>query len=60
MWMMCERVDIMQTNLLAFKFHFRPMPHPHNVRKRIRMLKDYIDVSPGKPYEHIQDVQHLI
>ncbi|KAI9313038.1 hypothetical protein BX666DRAFT_1864815 [Dichotomocladium elegans] len=27
-------------------FHFRPMSHPHSVRKRIRMLKDYIDVTP--------------
>ncbi|ORZ00300.1 hypothetical protein BCR43DRAFT_135887 [Syncephalastrum racemosum] len=27
-------------------FHFRPMPHPHNVRKRIKQLRDYIDVTP--------------
>lgn len=25
------------------------MPHPHNVRKRIKQLKDYINVTPGKP-----------
>ena len=24
------------------------MPHPHNVRKRIKQLKDYINVTPGK------------
>ncbi|KAI9258067.1 hypothetical protein BDA99DRAFT_110929 [Phascolomyces articulosus] len=27
-------------------FHFRPTPHPHNVRKRIRQLRDYISVTP--------------
>ncbi|ORZ19382.1 hypothetical protein BCR42DRAFT_459759 [Absidia repens] len=27
-------------------FHFRPTPHPHNVRKRIKQLRDYIKVSP--------------
>ncbi|CEG62836.1 Putative Cora-domain-containing protein [Rhizopus microsporus] len=27
-------------------FHFKPMPHPHNVRKRIKQLKDYINVTP--------------
>ncbi|KAI8334443.1 hypothetical protein BC941DRAFT_105151 [Chlamydoabsidia padenii] len=27
-------------------FHFRPTPHPHNVRKRIKQLRDYINVSP--------------
>ncbi|KAG0172428.1 CorA metal ion transporter [Apophysomyces sp. BC1034] len=27
-------------------FHFRPMPHPQNVRKRIKQLKDYINVTP--------------
>ncbi|CAO3684941.1 unnamed protein product [Rhizopus stolonifer] len=27
-------------------FHFKPMPHPHNVRKRIKQLRDYINVTP--------------
>ncbi|KAI9350366.1 hypothetical protein BD770DRAFT_326721 [Pilaira anomala] len=27
-------------------FRFKPMPHPHNVRKRIKQLKDYINVTP--------------
>ncbi|ORX63141.1 cora-domain-containing protein [Hesseltinella vesiculosa] len=27
-------------------FHFRPTPHPHNVRRRIKQLRDYISVSP--------------
>jgi len=27
-------------------FHYRPMMHPHNVRKRIKQLKDYINVTP--------------
>ncbi|KAI8973461.1 hypothetical protein BDF20DRAFT_882497 [Mycotypha africana] len=27
-------------------FHFKCMPHPHNVRKRIKQLKDYINVTP--------------
>ncbi|KAI7874212.1 cora-domain-containing protein [Lichtheimia hyalospora FSU 10163] len=37
-------IIVMKEGVLTF--HFRPMPHPHNVRKRIRMLKEYIDVSP--------------
>ena len=28
------------------QFHFRPTPHPQNVRRRIKQLKDYIHVSP--------------
>ncbi|KAG1450845.1 hypothetical protein G6F46_004922 [Rhizopus delemar] len=27
-------------------FHFKTMPHPQNVRKRIKQLKDYINVTP--------------
>ncbi|KAI9475411.1 MAG: hypothetical protein EXX96DRAFT_486814 [Benjaminiella poitrasii] len=27
-------------------FHFKPMSHPHNVRKRMKQLKDYINVTP--------------
>ncbi|ORZ08974.1 hypothetical protein BCR42DRAFT_424390 [Absidia repens] len=27
-------------------FRFKPLPHPHNVRKRIHQLKDYIDITP--------------
>ncbi|ORY97503.1 hypothetical protein BCR43DRAFT_438092 [Syncephalastrum racemosum] len=27
-------------------FHFRPLPHPYHVRKRIKQLKDYINVTP--------------
>ncbi|CAO3645543.1 unnamed protein product [Cunninghamella blakesleeana] len=27
-------------------FHFKPTPHPHNVRKRIKQLRDYIKVTP--------------
>ncbi|ORZ14630.1 hypothetical protein BCR42DRAFT_376849 [Absidia repens] len=27
-------------------FRFQPLPHPHNVRKRIHQLKDYIDITP--------------
>ncbi|KAI8148183.1 hypothetical protein BJV82DRAFT_506914 [Fennellomyces sp. T-0311] len=30
----------------VLSFHFRPTPHPHNVRKRIKQLRDYIKVSP--------------
>ncbi|KAI8388376.1 uncharacterized protein BYT42DRAFT_559893 [Radiomyces spectabilis] len=30
----------------VLSFHFRPMPHPNNVRKRIKQLKDYINVTP--------------
>jgi Mg2+ and Co2+ transporter CorA len=31
---------------LNYKFHFEPSPHPHNVRKRARQLKDFINVTP--------------
>ncbi|CAO3623460.1 unnamed protein product [Cunninghamella echinulata] len=27
-------------------FHFKPTPHPQNVRKRIKQLRDYIKVTP--------------
>ncbi|KAL0093446.1 hypothetical protein F4703DRAFT_1730593, partial [Phycomyces blakesleeanus] len=38
-------------HILVFKecvltFHLRPMNHPQNVRKRIKLLKDYIHVTP--------------
>ncbi|KAG2180972.1 hypothetical protein INT43_008554 [Umbelopsis isabellina] len=26
-------------------FHFEPLPHPHNVRKRAKQLKDFINVT---------------
>lgn len=29
----------------TLSFHFRQTPHPHNVRRRIKQLKDYINVS---------------
>lgn len=29
----------------TLSFHFRHTPHPHNVRRRIKQLKDYINVS---------------
>ncbi|CAO3589122.1 unnamed protein product [Absidia cylindrospora] len=37
--------------ILIFKqgiltFHFRPIPHPYNVRRRIKQLKEYINVTP--------------
>ncbi|KAI8098657.1 uncharacterized protein BX664DRAFT_271382 [Halteromyces radiatus] len=27
-------------------FRFQPLPHPHNVRKRIHLLRDYITITP--------------
>ncbi|KAI8060931.1 hypothetical protein BC940DRAFT_263124 [Gongronella butleri] len=27
-------------------FHFQPLPHPHNVRKRIHQLRDFITMTP--------------
>ncbi|CAO3590017.1 unnamed protein product [Absidia cylindrospora] len=30
----------------VLSFHFRHTPHPRNVRKRIKQLRDYINVSP--------------
>ncbi|KAL0074589.1 hypothetical protein J3Q64DRAFT_1416854 [Phycomyces blakesleeanus] len=37
--------------ILLFKngvltFHFQPVPHPYNVRKRIHHLKDFIHITP--------------
>ncbi|KAK9459933.1 uncharacterized protein V1516DRAFT_678429 [Lipomyces oligophaga] len=29
----------------VLSFHFRPAPHPANVRRRIRQLKDYVTIS---------------
>ncbi|CAO3612348.1 unnamed protein product [Mucor hiemalis] len=37
-------IIIMKEGVLTF--HFKPMTHPHNVRKRIKQLKDYINVTP--------------
>ncbi|CAM0135955.1 unnamed protein product [Umbelopsis sp. WA50703] len=37
---------IIMTRTAILTFHFRPMTHPHNVRKRIKQLKDYINVTP--------------
>ncbi|PKC65806.1 cora-domain-containing protein [Rhizophagus irregularis] len=35
---------VMKEGILSF--HFRPSLHPSNVRRRIRQLKDYINVTP--------------
>ncbi|KAI9288708.1 hypothetical protein BC943DRAFT_341908 [Umbelopsis sp. AD052] len=37
---------IIMTREAILTFHYRPMMHPHNVRKRIKQLKDYINVTP--------------
>ncbi|KZT05619.1 cora-domain-containing protein [Laetiporus sulphureus 93-53] len=38
-------------------FHFRPTPHPQNVRRRIKQLKDYISVtSDWISYALIDDI----
>jgi magnesium transporter len=39
------------------KFHFRGTPHPQNVRRRIKQLKDYISVtSDWISYALIDDI----
>lgn len=39
------------------QFHFRPTPHPQNVRRRIKQLKDYINVtSDWISYALIDDI----
>ena len=39
------------------QFHFRPTPHPLNVRRRIKQLKDYISVtSDWISYALIDDI----
>ncbi|KAI7855279.1 hypothetical protein BDC45DRAFT_505818 [Circinella umbellata] len=37
-------IIVFKTGVLTF--HFQPLPHPHNVRKRINQLKDFIHVTP--------------
>lgn len=40
-----------------YQFHFRPTPHPQNVRRRIKQLKDYISVtSDWISYALIDDI----
>ena len=47
--------DIAHSNKL--QFHFRPTPHPQNVRRRIKQLKDYISVtSDWISYALIDDI----
>ncbi|KII95294.1 hypothetical protein PLICRDRAFT_169961 [Plicaturopsis crispa FD-325 SS-3] len=41
----------------TLSFHFRPTPHPQNVRRRIQQLKDYISVtSDWISYALIDDI----
>jgi magnesium transporter len=43
--------------LPLLQFHFRPTPHPQNVRRRIKQLKDYISVtSDWISYALIDDI----
>jgi hypothetical protein len=58
---LCELVFIsIQPNFadgLHGQFHFRPTPHPQNVRRRIKQLKDYISVtSDWISYALIDDI----
>ncbi|KAI9322525.1 hypothetical protein BX666DRAFT_1838719, partial [Dichotomocladium elegans] len=46
-----EYLDAVNFYIIVFKtgvltFHFQPLPHPHNVRRRIHQLKDFIHVTP--------------
>lgn len=42
---------------LTLQFHFRGTPHPQNVRRRIKQLKDYISVtSDWISYALIDDI----
>ncbi|KAI6135207.1 hypothetical protein EV401DRAFT_2203894 [Pisolithus croceorrhizus] len=44
-------------HLIGEPFHFRPTPHPQNVRRRIKQLKDYINVtSDWISYALIDDI----
>jgi magnesium transporter len=43
--------------MLILQFHFRGTPHPQNVRRRIKQLKDYISVtSDWISYALIDDI----
>jgi Mg2+ and Co2+ transporter CorA len=54
----CESHSVLQalkSNIV--QFHFRPTPHPQNVRRRIKQLKDYISVtSDWISYALIDDI----
>ena len=53
-----SRLQILMSTLRdVFQFHFRPTPHPQNVRRRIKQLKDYINVtSDWISYALIDDI----
>ena len=54
-----QTVTVSAQDLRAFtsQFHFRPTPHPQNVRRRIKQLKDYINVtSDWISYALIDDI----
>ncbi|CAG8434199.1 1750_t:CDS:2 [Ambispora gerdemannii] len=51
-------IVVMKEGILSF--HYRPSPHPGNVRRRIRQLKDYITVTPDWiNYALIDDITDL-
>ncbi|CAG8524752.1 5404_t:CDS:2 [Ambispora leptoticha] len=51
-------IVVMKEGILSF--HYRPSPHPANVRRRIRQLKDYITVTPDWiSYALIDDITDL-
>lgn len=48
-------IIVLREGILSF--HFRPTPHPQNVRRRIKQLKDYISVtSDWISYALIDDI----
>ncbi|CAH1757731.1 3136_t:CDS:2 [Entrophospora sp. SA101] len=48
-------IIVMKEGVLSF--HFHPTPHPANVRRRIRQLKDYITVTPDSFAPLIQKIE---
>lgn len=52
-----DSIQLLIRILTAEQFHFRPTPHPQNVRRRIKQLKDYISVtSDWISYALIDDI----
>ena len=55
-WFFLSEDEVLLISRL-YKFHFRPTPHPQNVRRRIKQLKDYISVtSDWISYALIDDI----
>ena len=57
LWVIFSQIPTINLTRKMLQFHFRPTPHPGNVRRRIKQLKDYINVtSDWISYALIDDI----